>query len=391
MLTKDLVQSLRPGQSVADRGEARGLRVWNKDGTRHFLFRYRNRATGKLSTVFIGEFDPRGDGWTIAKARARTRELRAQLDAGDDPRQVREAQREARVQEAADAYAIRQLSADFLAYIGERVRPRTLADYKRELELLADEHGGRAAKDWTQPDVALWLDQRERIGHRAAGHALAAGRAAWNWATERGKVPLSPWRVPKARRKALQSGTRTRVLSDAELAKLIARPDKMPERTHEACMLMLLSGVRPGEACGAKWADVDLKAATWKLAATDTKGKRERTVYLSAPLVARLTALRKSLGRGRHRYLFPAAERKGGHLTGDYLAKSVGSSDVKWCPHDLRRTVTTRLQALGCPDEVGKRILGHAQEAGAFGHYAHHAYEKEQRDWLAKLAAELLP
>ena len=82
MLTQDAIKSLKPGESRADSGEARGLRVWNKGGKRRFLFRYRNRATNKLSTVWIGEFDPNGNGWTLKKARARARELRAQLDAG---------------------------------------------------------------------------------------------------------------------------------------------------------------------------------------------------------------------------------------------------------------------------------------------------------------------
>jgi integrase len=391
MLTKDGILSLKRGESTADRGESRGLRVWNKDGKRRFLFRYRNRATGKLSTVWIGEFDPKGDGWTIAKARARARELRAQLDAGTDPRQVRDAQREAAVQAAADAYTVRQLCADFLEYITPRVRPRTLADYKRELDLLADDHGRKAAKDWTQPDVALWLDDRETSGHRAAGHALAAGRAAWNWATERGKVPASPWRVPKERRKALRSGKRSRVLTDAELAELVSGALAMPARTRAACVLMVLTGVRPGEACAARWASVDLKAGTWKLAASETKGNQARTVYLAPAAVEHLTRWKRTLGRGRHRHLFPAEAGESAHFTNARLAQSVADSGAGWRPHDLRRTVTTRLQALGCSDEVGKRILGHAPEAGAFGHYAHHTYEKEQREWLAKLAAEVLP
>jgi integrase len=114
-------------------------------------------------------------------------------------------------------------------------------------------------------------------------------------------------------------------------------------------------------------------------------------VYLSPPAVAHLTRWKATLGRGRHRHLFPAEAGERMHFTNARLAQSVADADAEWRPHDLRRTVTTRLQALGCPDEVCKRILGHAQESGAFGHYAHHTYETEQRDWLAKLAAGVLP
>ena len=390
MLTNAGILSLKPGKSAADRGENRGLRVWNKGGKRRFLFRYRNRDTGKLSTIWIGEFDPKGNGWTLARARSRARELRAQLDDGTDPRQAREAQREARAKEAAEAFTIADLADDFLEYIGKRVRPATLTHYARELALLSDEHGRTAARGWAQADVALWLDHRETSGHRAAGHALAAGRAAWNWAAERGKVPTSPWRVSKDRRKALRSGKRTRTLTRPELRELSTGTRAMPDRTRAACLLVLLTGVRPGEACAARWASLDLAAGTWSLAAEDTKGKAARTVYLSPPAVAHLERWKRTLGRGRHRYVFPAEAGGTAYLNNRRFSQTVAESGVAWRPHDLRRTVTTRLQELGCPDEVGKRILGHAQEAGAFGHYAHHTYEKEQREWLAKLAADVL-
>jgi integrase len=165
----------------------------------------------------------------------------------------------------------------------------------------------------------------------------------------------------------------------------------MPDRTRAASVLVLLTGVRPGEACSARWAAVDLKAGTWKLTAEETKGKVARTVYLSPAAVEHLTRWKRALGRGRHRYVFPTESGKSGFFNNRRFSQTVADSGVEWRPHDLRRTVTTRLQALGCPDEVGKRILGHAQEAGAFGHYAHHTYEAEQREWLAKLAAEVLP
>jgi integrase len=180
------------------------------------------------------------------------------------------------------------------------------------------------------------------------------------------------------------------VLTDTELHNLTSGKLLMPARSRAACLLVLLTAVRPGEACKARWASIDLKAGTWKLSAEDTKGKAARTVYLSPAAVGHLENWKGTLGRGRHRYVFPAAAGKTGHFNNRRFSQTVADARVAWRPHDLRRTATTRLQELGCPDEIAKRILGHAQEAGAFGHYAHHTYEKEQREWLAKLAAAVM-
>jgi len=53
----------------------------------------------------------------------------------------------------------------------------------------------------------------------------------------------------------------------------------------------------------------------------------------------------------------------------------------KFTPHDLRRTLRTRLAELGVNDIVAERVLGHKLQ-GMMAIYNQHAYDVEKRQAL---------
>jgi integrase len=58
-------------------------------------------------------------------------------------------------------------------------------------------------------------------------------------------------------------------------------------------------------------------------------------------------------------------------------------------PHDLRRTVGTRLAELRVPKEIRDRVLNHAVGDVGTKHYNVHDYADEKRDALTRWAREL--
>ena len=56
--------------------------------------------------------------------------------------------------------------------------------------------------------------------------------------------------------------------------------------------------------------------------------------------------------------------------------------DARFTPHDLRRTLRTRLAELGVSDVVAERVLGHKLQ-GILGVYNRHSYDTEKRQALA--------
>lgn len=62
--------------------------------------------------------------------------------------------------------------------------------------------------------------------------------------------------------------------------------------------------------------------------------------------------------------------------------KEIGFQE-KFVPHDLRRTLRTRLAELGVSDIVAERVLGHKLQ-GLLALYNHYPYTDEMRDALEK-------
>lgn len=181
----------------------------------------------------------------------------------------------------------------------------------------------------------------------------------------------------------------TKVLSDDELRALWAGLDAHPGAAADAIRLRLLLGQRGGETAGMAWAEVDLDAALWRLPPTRTKNKRPHVVPLPAAALALLMRRRAEVPADEAR-VFPGltlicdAHKALGALHG---------GRYEW--KDLRRTVATRLAALGYDETIIGRVLNHARYTVTARHYVQHGYLDEMRRaldaWDRELGAILEP
>lgn len=71
----------------------------------------------------------------------------------------------------------------------------------------------------------------------------------------------------------------------------------------------------------------------------------------------------------------------------EIIDRESGVSD--WVLHDIRRTVRTRLAALGVPREVSERVLNHAADR-LERTYNTHSYKPEKRHALTLWASDLM-
>ena len=72
----------------------------------------------------------------------------------------------------------------------------------------------------------------------------------------------------------------------------------------------------------------------------------------------------------------------------DLINKNSEVSLTAWTLHDLRRTVRTRMSALGVPPHIAELVIGHKQ-AGIQAVYDLHTYDKEKYDALNAWADRL--
>jgi integrase len=228
-------------------------------------------------------------------------------------------------------------------------------------------------------DIALMLDAiRDRGADVVANHALAVTRRMFAFAVERGVIEASPILGIRASRET----PRARTLRDDEVRLLWAATalgaPQIEASTRLALRLLLLTGARASEVCGASWGEINAEATEWAIPAARTKNGRQHRIPLcdwATAIVAEAAALRAGA------WLLPARGREG-HVTPSGVLQAVqrilGSGVTV---HDLRRTVATGLQRLGVRLEVTEAVLNHVSgsRAGVVGIYQRHDWAHEKR------------
>jgi len=241
---------------------------------------------------------------------------------------------------------------------------------------------------------------RPRGGKEAARTVVGVLRKMINWAirekqlkrTDNPAIGMED-NLPKKRRKE-------RVLSMEEARLAWRAAESLGYPFGPVYQLILLTGCRPGEWSACLRQYLDLKQGLLVLPAAAYKTDHVHVV----PLVPQAVEILESV-LGHHsgqsgEYLFSGtdgARRLSGWSKGHarmlraICAESGERSVLPWTPHDLRRTVATRIaEQLGVGGEhLIKRVLGHA-DGSVTAIYNRYGYVKEMRAVLEHWANELM-
>lgn len=239
----------------------------------------------------------------------------------------------------------------------------------------------RPVADIDRTDVHALLDKIV-----AAGTPIQANRVQalisklMNFAIDRGHRTTNPcYRMGKPAPEC----TRATVLDDQAIRGVWAALDARPGDAADALRVRLLTGQRGGEVHSMRWADVDLEAAVWTIPSEHAKNRRAHRVPLSTPVLELLKRRREASPEDEAR-VFPGLYHQREDLR---EFSSVHAGTYRW--HDLRRTVATRLAALGFPEETVGRVLNHARRGVTATVYNRHAYDAEKRAALDRWADEI--
>ncbi len=221
-----------------------------------------------------------------------------------------------------------------------------------------------------------------------ANHAFAAIRGFCRWATRRryiGHSPCEGLQLPS------RIASRDRVLNDDELGAVYRTADSMGYPFGHIVQLLILTAQRRGEISALRWDFIEEQERTISLPASLTKNKRQHTF----PYGRMCGEVLGGIPKVDDAYVFPARGNAVHSFSGWSKAKAAldkQCSIAPWTLHDLRRTVTTNLAALGTPPHVTERLLNHVSGtvSGVAAIYNRHAYMNEMRDALEKWEARLL-
>lgn len=237
--------------------------------------------------------------------------------------------------------------------------------------------------------VVLLDDVRERApitANRLQGVLVRM----FNFASERGMIDFSPLAGMKRKDK---EPSRARVLTNEEIKNLWNALD--PQRTDIdiyrltklALRTILLTAQRPGEVAQMSWDQIE-GGEWWNIPEEVTKTRSAQRIPIN-PMLAAVIEEAKELKSEESPFVFRSTRK-------DKVAVSVGAManairrhreemkiSERFTPHDLRRTLRTRLAELGVSDVVAERVLGHKLQ-GVLGIYNRHSYDAEKRQALLR-------
>lgn len=169
----------------------------------------------------------------------------------------------------------------------------------------------------------------------------------------------------------------------------------MRKRNSLIIRILLATAVRSAELYKAKWEDVYLDEACWRLPKSKTGPAMD--IPLAPVVVGWFKALRELAGESA--YVLPAwtrgrAARNGGdtHVSKDSIREAIGywldtekPAVRRFTPHDLRSTMKSHMRALGVPRDISEMCLNH-KLSGVEGIYDRHTYFAERKEALEKWA-----
>jgi integrase len=360
-----------------------------KSGARSWILRV--MVGGKRREMGLGAYP----SVTLAQAREQAREARALIRRGIDPIEQQRAAQSALNAAVASALTFRQCAERYIA--------------AHEASWKNAKHG----QQWTNTLTQYAYPVMGKLLVRDVGlaHVLQVLEPIWATKNEtasrlRGRIELVlDWATARQLREGLNPA-RWR----GHLDKLLPRPSKIAKTEHHPALpvdgvaafmarlraahgmgaraleFAILTAARSGEARGADWSEIDLKAGVWTVPGSRMKAGREHRVPLSDTAVALLNALPRLDGVD---LVFPAP--RGGQLSDMTLSAVLRRMKVPAVPHGFRSTFRDwAAERTNYPRDVAEMALAHAIGDKVEAAYRRgDLFEKRRRmmtEWAAFLA-----
>jgi integrase len=348
-------------------------------------WRLKYRVEGKEKLLSLGVYPAVG----LKEARRRRDEAKEQLALGIDPSQNRKAVKAAQLAEILNSYEIvaREWFSKYSVGWSNSNKVKVLA---RQENYIFPFIGGKPVNQITAPELLEALRHIENRGsietaHRALQdcsrvfrYAIATARAERDTAADlKGALPPA------------QSSSLATITEPKAVGALLRAIDGYEGSITVAYALRLapLVFVRPGELRQAEWAEFDLEAAEWRIAAERMKMRQVHIVPLSHQAVEILRELYTFTGRGR--FLFPSPRTNDRPLSDVALLaalRRMGYGKGDMTVHGFRAMASTLLNEQGYNRDWIERQLAHGERNSIRAAYNYAEYLAERRKMMQEWA-----
>lgn len=329
-----------------------------KAGTKSWVFRYRERKTGKLKDMGLGAYP----AVTLSVARDRVVDQHRLLAGGFDPFEEKRKQEAVLSEDATPSF--KECAEQYVDIQRPTWRnAKHAAQWTSTLKTYAyPTIGGLTVDKVTRDHVMailkpIWLTKTEtatRLRQRLEAVLAFADVKGWRegnpavWRHGLDKLLPAPEKI--INRKHHKS------MPYKELPDFFKRLSKV-EGVPAACLkFSILTASRSGEAFGAKWSEFDLKEGVWTIPGERMKAGKQHRVPLSGPVLELLEEL-----RGKDEvFLFPGRSA-GKHISNMAMTKVLKSMGVDVTVHGFRSSFRTwAAERTSFPREICETALAHS-------------------------------
>lgn len=346
------------------------------------LWRYKYRIAGRENLFAIGEYPT----VNLQAARAARDDAREFVKKGLHPSHARQEVLSARINEGKATF--RAVSDEWLEKKRKAWTERHFGEILRMLEVDAYPFiGNRPMRTITAHDVLALMRRVEERGSPSVAIKLRQYVSnVFQYAVITLRADTDPASV--LRGSVLKPPTENaRALSREELKALFRQlPTYKSRRTAIAIRLLMMLFPRTIELCRARWEEIDLGTAEWKVPAEKIKSRRLHVVPLPSQAVKLLRELQEMYGnRG---YILPIlhSNRKRPHMSRATINRAIDymvpDNPEPITGHDFRATASTNLHEMGWKDEVVEMQLSHKDKDRTRSTYNHAKYLPERREMM---------
>lgn len=363
--------------SLAD-GKNLYLRIL-PNGNKYWLLNYYRPGTQKRANVGLGTYPET----TLARARTKAAELRAALQEGVDPKEHKEERKRSLVEKHANSFE--HIARKWLVLKENNISPAYYKKIKDRLEkYIFPKMGG------TPIHKVSAISAIEIISPLAADEKLETVKKLCRWVNEimvfsvntgvSSSNPLAG--IGKAFNAPRTVNLPT--LLPEELPELMYNIQHSSTKLITRCLIewQLHTMVRPGEAAGAKWEEVDLVAKEWTIPAERMKKKRPHVVPLTNQSLKLLSIVQPI--SGKREYIFPSDHdpRRPANSQSANRALARMGFHGRLVSHGLRALASTTLNEHGFDADVIEAALAHVDKNSVRAAYNRAQYIQRRRKMM---------
>ena len=315
-------------------------------GSKAYMLRYRSPETNKTAHVKVG----RVDDTSLAQARDKVMQLRAEISQGIDPRREKK--------ERADAKSYADFMEQDYLPMADVHKKSAAKDRQMCRDRLKSEFGHLKLSQIARKQIDQFYTalQREDLAVATCNHYVKLLRRSLNVALDWGLIERNP-----AQRMKLtpERNTRDRYLGDKELSRFIEVLKSDANQPVTRLVKWLIgTGCRLAEGMHARPQDINFETKTWVISADESKGGKSRTVYLSQFCMDVLEE-----PGSNSEWLFPNPRSGRPYTTITrvfYRLRALAGLGSDVTPHTLRHSYCTYLAQAGLNGPAIMHAMGHA-------------------------------